>query len=420
MLLFLRPETVKPHQLSRVRNDSDIHLEGVLLDGEGCPASLEGSNWSLNSCSSSQSSKSQEHPPSCFQVNTDSWEDCNGVQQLLCRQPNGSNTSLVHNLSNPQLSTNGLLNSSCIISASMINSTTVTATSSLINGDTNGHSFKAYSPSNASVQSTLLPEIAALLKEDSRVDSSLAATLKNGSLPGRTSPVAVPNRLHTHGQIRPESNSSASIGSWQLITGPGSLREAISTSDPGSHSRPSRLSLNTESDCIESSESSCTLVEDLTPCDRKPSLLLLESVIGLEGEAFSHELGLALEESFKVPNTLEIMSPESMTVSSSKGDDSVAVTATTTPTKEHDDIDEVDGNRESISNNNDETPEASRRRERLEKVRCRFSNLYDKTIGSSCRQDGNETSSSSGLGFFIGNFATKVGIRSSSHRVTNE
>nr|CAD7393261.1 unnamed protein product [Timema cristinae] len=48
-----------------IRNDSDLHLDGLLLDGDG-PISSRGSNISLNSSCSSVSSKSQDNPPLVF------------------------------------------------------------------------------------------------------------------------------------------------------------------------------------------------------------------------------------------------------------------------------------------------------------------------------------------------------------------
>ena len=208
-----------------MRNDSDIHLEGVLLDGEGNHTSPEGSNWSLNSCSSSQSNKSQDNPPSYFQVNHDSWEDCNAHHLLMsqCPSKNGQ-YPLAQNLSNPKLTTNGSLTSSCIITTSMINSTTTLPSSSLTNG-TNGSlggfngslSKSQSSPHSQSIQ-FISPSTITLAtnspKENGSSSYSANGGVSNGGVHGRTSPVAVPvpNRLTFHNQTRPDSNSSASIG----------------------------------------------------------------------------------------------------------------------------------------------------------------------------------------------------------------
>lgn len=59
---------------SVIRNDSDVHLDGVLFDGEG-PISSQGSNISLNSSCSSHSSKSQENPPIYFHTIPDHMEE---------------------------------------------------------------------------------------------------------------------------------------------------------------------------------------------------------------------------------------------------------------------------------------------------------------------------------------------------------
>lgn len=48
-----------------LRNDSDLHLDGMLFDAD-CAVSSRGSNISLNSSCSSVSSKSQDNPPVLF------------------------------------------------------------------------------------------------------------------------------------------------------------------------------------------------------------------------------------------------------------------------------------------------------------------------------------------------------------------
>jgi len=229
---FHRPEPPKSHLLSRVRNDSDIHLEGVLLDGDVSHTSPEGSNWSLNSCSSSQSSKShgQDHPPTYFQVSQDSWEDCNGAQHLLMSQYH-SNGSFAQPISNPKLTTNGSLATSCMITASMMNSTNTLPSSSLTssNGDNgfNGEISKSTASPSCSQTNFLHCPASSLANTGSRLGKENGTSngtngLLNGGHHGRTSPVAVPtsNRLTSHShQVRPESksNSSASIGRLVVI-----------------------------------------------------------------------------------------------------------------------------------------------------------------------------------------------------------
>nr|CAD7588723.1 unnamed protein product [Timema genevievae] len=135
-----------------IRNDSDLHLDGLLLDGEG-PISSRGSNISLNSSCSSVSSKSQDNPPLVFHTVPDTLEE----------QANGNLVSWPLHL-----------------------------------------------------QSTML-------------ETSLYSTFGSRSQhTSRTSPVAVPatSRL----KQRNDSNSSLNVGSWQLISGTGSLRGSASTS----------------------------------------------------------------------------------------------------------------------------------------------------------------------------------------------
>jgi len=215
----------KTSPLSRVRNDSDVHLEGVLLDNEACQTSPEGSNWSLNSCSSTHSSKSQEPAPAYFQVSNDSWDESSTAQphtqHLSCQSQNGSNHSLVHILSQyPKLTTNGSFTGSCIISASMINSTPTTPTPE----DPAGGFSKSQSPNKMQLSpqitpTTAIPSTPKSIENTLLQISALPPSLgKNefecGSPHGRTSPVAVPlpNRLQLNHHTRHESNSSASIG----------------------------------------------------------------------------------------------------------------------------------------------------------------------------------------------------------------
>ncbi|XP_071449239.1 phosphatidylinositol-3,5-bisphosphate 3-phosphatase MTMR14 [Hetaerina americana] len=186
-----------------LRNDSDTHLDGVLFDSE-YHISSRGSNISLNSSCSSISSKSQDNPPVYFHI----------VPDIPDEHSNGNIAC------NPQL---------------------------------------AWSP-----QVSLEPGSSPL--------SGLGNFSISSALPGprsphpsRTSPVAVPvpGRL----RHRNESSSSVSAGSWQLISGTGSLRGSASASAStcDSNSSGTQASHNSKSTLPEgplSTESSTTVVED--------------------------------------------------------------------------------------------------------------------------------------------------------------
>jgi len=61
----------------------------------------------------------------------------------------------------------------------------------------------------------------------------------------------------------------------------------------------------------------------------------------------------------------------------------------------------------------------SKRRVRLESVRSRFCELYQRSIITPpCRKAHENGSAGGGIGYLIGNIASKVGIRSASHRTT--
>lgn len=190
-----------------LRNDSDLHLDGMLFDAD-CAVSSRGSNISLNSSCSSVSSKSQDNPPVLF-----------------------------HNV--PDLS----------------------------DEHTNGN-LPIYN-----AQTTCPPHL-----QSSGFESSPSALPGLGSLysqsgpgpgprsphPNRTSPVAVP--VSSRLRQRNDSNSSLSVGSWQLISGTGSLRGSASTSTGDSATPNSVLSQNSSNTSLcegqVSAESSTTVVED--------------------------------------------------------------------------------------------------------------------------------------------------------------
>ncbi|CAG7815745.1 unnamed protein product [Allacma fusca] len=352
-----------PVESSNTRHDSDINLDGVLLDGEGCHTSPEGSNWSLNSCSSSQSSKSQDHPPTYFQVTQDSWDDCSGAQHIMNRELPTS----------CQLSSR--IQSGVSSSFSTVGTNGQTNTNGLI---ANGQNHTSFSGVSTKPGGPLTPSFSP--------SASRGQTLI-GNRHGRTSPVAVPvpNRGFHH-QNRTDSNSSASIGSWQLITGIGSLKDAMSTSDPGStYSHASRSSANDILECIEASESSCTLVEELlTPINSKPS-----SSSTLNGGG-SRRDSKCIDDSLKDENVFLSSSLKHENGSLSDVLQEAARCKTLT----------------------EEAHSTLKRRDRLLQVRKRFYSTYAATIGQS-RQSVND--SGSGLSVLIGNIATKVGIRAPIH-----
>jgi len=374
-------EPTNPIVLASSRNDSDLHLDGVLLDGEGSQTSPEGSNWSLNSCSSSQSSKNQDHPPTYFQVTQDSWEDCNGDQQPT------SSGLLSASISNNQ----PIAQARSSTTSSPIASSHVSNGSNGIAHPLSSHPHPIPLPvprvSGGSLNNS---------KSSSRSNgSSNSPTLSRGSVNngsarrGRTSPVAVPvpNRNIQH---RTDSNSSASIGSWQLITGTGSLREAISSSDPGSaFSHPSISDAMV--DFKDASESSCTLVEELgTPMNSRST---------------SSPFGNGASRLWRSTRTIE----EEL-----QQDDNVFLPASFNEQSGDDPDDDLImesgfAGGEVISPNENNSSSPSGRRDRLQAVRKHFYSVYSTSVGLQSRHYMNDNSS--GLSVLFGNIATKVGIR---------
>ena len=198
---------VKPVVLSNIRNDSDIHLDGVLLDGvEGSHASLEGSNWSLNSCGSSQSNKSQDNNPPCyFQVAHDSWEECNGQHLMMNNEQRIRTTSQLHNAQGQSLNHQ---------------SPATLPLSSLYNSQpqhhSNGTNGQIHSPAcfKNSIAHNVSPNQQISKSSSSSNGSATSSSILSKGTP-KTMPVAVPNR-NFH-QNRTESNSSASIGRWVCL-----------------------------------------------------------------------------------------------------------------------------------------------------------------------------------------------------------
>jgi len=191
-----------------LRNDSDLHLDGMLFDAD-CAISSRGSNISLNSSCSSVSSKSQDTPPVFF----------HNVPDLPDEHTNGNLPSYnVQTTWPPHLQSSGFESSPPFLGLGSLSSQGVPGS-----GPRSPH-------------------------------------------PSRTSPVAVP--VSSRLRQRNDSSSSLSVGSWQLISGTGSLRGSASTStSTGDSATPnSLLSQNSSHTSLcegqVSIESSTTVIED--------------------------------------------------------------------------------------------------------------------------------------------------------------
>ncbi|XP_069693160.1 phosphatidylinositol-3,5-bisphosphate 3-phosphatase MTMR14 isoform X2 [Periplaneta americana] len=165
-----------------LRNDPDLQLDGMLFDAD-CAISSRGSNISLNSSCSSVSSKSQDNPPVLF-----------------------------HNVLD------------------------------ISDEHTNGN-FPFYNS-----QTTWPPHLQSSVVESSPPLPGLGAVgAQPGSRsphPSRTSPVAVP--VSSRLRQRNDSNSSLSVGSWQMISGTGSLRGSASNSTGDSSAPNSQNNSNND------------------------------------------------------------------------------------------------------------------------------------------------------------------------------
>lgn len=181
-----------------LRNDSDAQLDSLLLEGDGPTGAGLGSNVSLNSSCSSQSSRSQDYPPALFHTAQD-----------------------------------------------------------VIDDSSNGNVCER------SWASSVL---------DCGGGSGVDSPAPRMSLTPRTSPVAVPappNGGAGAGRLRQrhDSGSSLSAGSWQLISGTGSLRGSASASAAalsGDSSTPNSQTSSHPSlyEGTFSAESSTTVIED--------------------------------------------------------------------------------------------------------------------------------------------------------------
>ncbi|KAL1130160.1 hypothetical protein AAG570_013098 [Ranatra chinensis] len=219
----------KTKSSSVLRTDSDSQLEGLLLDADA-PISSQDSNISLNSSWSSISSKSQDTPPVYFHTE-DQGQNMANV------------TSFSESLNCQQIKTDMSNNPGGFLTVPPSQPSTV---------NTVDLSYE---------NSTLTPISDIKHNHFGPVPDSghgrLTGSKTNNS---RTSPVAVPSRTSNIRQ-RNESTSSLSTGSWQFISGTGSLRGSGSNSTCGSHlsSNHSRTPLS-ESQML--GDSTTTIMED--------------------------------------------------------------------------------------------------------------------------------------------------------------
>uniref|UniRef100_A0A023EZJ3 Putative phosphatidylinositol 3-phosphate 3-phosphatase myotubularin mtm1 n=1 Tax=Triatoma infestans TaxID=30076 RepID=A0A023EZJ3_TRIIF len=218
--------TSKTRGNSVLRTDSDSQLEGLLLDADA-PMSSQGSNVSLNSSWSSISSKSQDTPPVYF--HSDDHSCGNGLtgNGSCCDGTGGS--SVIHVLPTPV--ENGVV---------------------LLENNVNNMSWSGGGVPQAGYSH--------LVQVTSASSPNSTYSNANRAHTSRTSPVAVPSRASSL-RHRNESTSSLSTGSWQFISGTGSLRGSGSNSTCGSHisSNNSRTPLS-ENQFL--GESTTTIIED--------------------------------------------------------------------------------------------------------------------------------------------------------------
>ncbi|XP_067126839.1 myotubularin-related protein 14 isoform X2 [Centruroides vittatus] len=181
-LKYLNSEEFSSFHINKERfqKDSDGNISeidpGILLENSGA----HGSNTSLNSCSSSVSSRSQDNPPAYF--------------SMPCQDSGDEMTATVH--SNGNIPSN----------------------------------MQSYYPHPCHRVVSCPQPIAEDASEETikNQDGNRANNLKEGDnyyLQISTSPVAVPNSIRQ----RSESTSSIGCGSWQFITGTGSVRDSAST-----------------------------------------------------------------------------------------------------------------------------------------------------------------------------------------------
>lgn len=163
---------------------------------------------------------------------------------------------------------------------------------------------------------------------------------------------------------------------------------AFSITNQNNNSIGFRFFRSSAIECIEASESSCTLVEELTPVefpDRHP-LSSFDSNYGIPVNGSRNGFENELDDSVVLKD----------------GQPSVTVSETSAKV-----LPPNMGLYSRCSNF------MSKRRERLQTVRAHFYTLYAAAIGFQFKNVNDN--GSGGLGSLIGNFATKVGIRSA-HR----
>ncbi|XP_075219399.1 egg-derived tyrosine phosphatase isoform X2 [Lycorma delicatula] len=331
---------------SVLRTDSDSHLDGVLFEPDG-QISSQDSNVSLNSSWSSISSKSQETPPILY-----SSDDTNGnsvpvshyfpqhrCDSVSCHSGYLGNADLVSRNSESAISICSTSSSSSSSGTERSNATLPT----VISAQQPNNSVFALNNLGTSNGNLAQCQFTTCVDNDSdcgvmfindgnsccngNVQQRCSGSPQQSPTPSakmhtNTSPVAVPSR--TTLRQRNESSSSLSVGSWQFITGTGSLRGSSSNSTCGSQggSNNSHMSM----------------------CDGGGPLITDSTTTLIEDDCFIYSNG---------------------------GQDPILL------------------------------------RERLRKVRELFYHSYCSTIGLKTK-DGSE----GGIGHFLGNFAEKVGIRS--------
>lgn len=231
-------KTVPPSQ-PVARTDSDSQLEGAESDGGDLPISSQGSNVSLHSSWSSISSKSQETPPILFHVE----EQTNGISAGCWSPPVNSQDTSVNSLNRniDNQTTQSSSSASSYSSVASVNSASPQLTSSSSgvlcseNQSQIVNSHLSMECSHGTHQdSGLCNGYGGSRTNTSASNSNQSCTVTRVSHSSRTSPVAVPCRTSALRQ-RNESSSSLSVGSWQFITGTGSLRGSGSNSTCGSH-----------------------------------------------------------------------------------------------------------------------------------------------------------------------------------------
>lgn len=183
----------KSHQNTRTRNDSDVQLDGVLLEG-GSLTSPEGSSWSLSSCSSS-SSKSVDNPPVYFNVESESWDDSMGANHM--RNGRSKTTQVVDNITfahnQDETDCNPAKKNCNLDLGTLIHDPIASIHPPQSSSNSRPHS-------NQHISSA--PNSSGLSTQNGNSGSSQCQ--------GRTSPVAVPRSNRS--SHRHESSSSASIG----------------------------------------------------------------------------------------------------------------------------------------------------------------------------------------------------------------